>query len=124
LGLKTKYENAIRNREWPIRELAKTETLQDAPSTYKAKMARSARSRNAAYELALASGREYRAGDQVSYYVTGSRKTVAVHEAAKLVGDWNPSQRDENVPYYLAKLDALYSKFSQEETQDELAFPE
>jgi DNA polymerase elongation subunit (family B) len=119
-ALKAEYEDAIRNRRWPIRELAKTETLQEAPASYKAKTARSARARNAAYELALASGREYRAGDQVAYYVTGTRKSVAVHEAAKLVSDWNAEKRDENVAYYLAKLDALYAKFAQEETQDEL----
>ena len=38
-------------------------------------------------------------------------KSVAVHSAAKLVTDWDPGRRDENVPYYLAKLDALCGKF-------------
>jgi len=64
--LKTRCGDAIRNREWPIRELAKTETLQDAPSTYAAKREKGKGSRRAVYELALASGREYRAGDQLS----------------------------------------------------------
>jgi hypothetical protein len=27
------------------------------------------------------------------------------------VAEWNPVERDENVPYYVAKLDALYDKF-------------
>ena len=109
--LVARYRDAIENRRWPIRKLAKTETLQDAPSTYAAKIGSKARGRNAAYELALRSGRDYRAGDQVSYYVTGKVKSVAVHSAAKLVTDWDPERRDENVPYYLAKLDALCGKF-------------
>jgi hypothetical protein len=36
---------------------------------------------------------------------------VSVHESARLASEWDPEQRDENVPYYLAKLDALYKKF-------------
>ena len=109
--LKARYEAAIRGREWPVAVLAKTETLQDAPSTYASKIGQKSRGRNAAYELVLKSGREYRAGDQVSYYVTGEKKSVPVHSNAKLVSEWNPVERDENVAYYGAKLDALYDKF-------------
>jgi DNA polymerase I len=110
-ALKAKYETAIRERTWAIRELAKTETLQDAPATYSAKLAQDKRARSAVYELALASGRDYRAGDQLSYYVTGEKKSVAVYEKAKLASQWDPGKRDENVAYYLAKLEALYEKF-------------
>ena len=110
-SLRQSYRAAIEQRQWPIAKLAKTETLQDAPSTYAAKIGGKSRGRNAAYELALKSGRDYRAGDSISYYVTGAKKSVAIHEAAKPVAEWNPAQRDENVPYYLAKLDALIEKF-------------
>ena len=49
--------------------LMKTDTLQDSLDKYRAKIAGSARNRAAAYELALASGRGYRAGrpDQLLY---------------------------------------------------------
>jgi len=110
-ALKSEYESAINGRQWPVAMLAKTETLQDAPATYAAKIAGKGRGRNAAYELALKSGRDYRAGDQLSYYVTGTKKSVQVFVAARLVAEWNPVERDENVPYYIAKLDALYDKF-------------
>ncbi|HEY8240085.1 MAG TPA: DNA polymerase domain-containing protein, partial [Kiritimatiellia bacterium] len=109
--LQERFRSSIQNREWPIRNLAKTETLQDSPSTYSAKIGGKSRGRNAAYELALKSGRDYRSGDQISYYVTGTKKSVQVYEAAKLLSEWNADQRDENVPYYLAKLDALVTKF-------------
>ena len=113
-ALKARYEEAIRDRVWPIEKLAKTETLQDSPASYAAKIGKGARAHQTAYELALQSPREYRAGDQVSYYVTGDKKSVTVYAQAKQVTDWNPEQRDENVPYYLAKLDALYGKFASE----------
>ena len=109
--LRVRYEADIRDRNWPVSKLAKTETLQDAPSTYATKIGEKGRGRNAAYELALKSGRDYRAGDQLSYYVTGAKKSVQVFASARLVSEWNPVERDENVPYYLGKLDALYEKF-------------
>jgi DNA polymerase elongation subunit (family B) len=110
-ALKAQYEHDIVNRVWPVTLFAKTETLQDSLATYAGKIGQKSRARNAAYELALASGREYRAGDQVSYYVTGSRKSVPVHSSSRLVSGWNPFERDENVAYYVSKLDALYEKF-------------
>ena len=113
-ALKAEYDQAITSREWPILELAKTVTLQDAPSAYAAKVKRKGRGRDAAYELALQSGRTYRAGDQLTYYVIGEKKSVAVHENAKLISAWDPDGRDENVAYYQAKLDALYKKFYDE----------
>lgn len=110
-ALKAQFEAAIKEHQWPIAMLAKTETLQDAPATYSAKLEGKGRGRNAAYELALKSGRDYRAGDQLAYYVAGTKKSVQVFAAARLVAEWNPVERDENVPYYVAKLDALYDKF-------------
>jgi len=111
LALQQRYRQAIRTREWDIAMLAKTETLQADPTTYAAKIRNQARGRNAAYELALASGRSYRSGDQISHYVTGSTKNVAVHSSAKLASDWDPSNRDENIAYYLDKLESLFKKF-------------
>ena len=120
LKIRSRYERDIRERKWPVEKFAKTENLQDAPSTYSAKRGDGKRSRSAAYELALRSGREYRAGDQVSYYVTGDKKNVTVYENCRLANEWNPDKRDENVAYYLAKLDALYTKFEGDSRQAEL----
>ncbi len=114
-ALTRRYREAIANREWPIQRLAKTERLQESPAVYAAKLKAGGRARNAAYELALASGREYRAGDAVSYYVTGERKSVPVHANARLVSTWDPRRRDENVAYYLAKMDDLAKKFESQE---------
>ena len=90
----------------------KTDTLQDSLDKYRAKIAGSARNRAAAYELALASGRNYKPGDQISYYIKATPKKVPAYEAAKLASDFDSQNRDENVDYYVAKLDELVKKFS------------
>ena len=109
--LRNQFERKIRNREWNIDMLMKTDTLQDSLDKYRAKIAGSARNRAAAYELALASGRNYRPGDQISYYIKAMPKKVPAYEAAKLASDFDPQNRDENIDYYVAKLDDLVKKF-------------
>jgi DNA polymerase elongation subunit (family B) len=110
--LRQEFERKIRNREWKIDMLMKTDTLQDSLDKYRAKIAGSARNRAAAYELALASGRNHRPGDQISYYIKTTPKKVAAYEAAKLASEFDPENPDENVDYYAAKLDELVKKFS------------
>jgi len=110
--LRNEFESKIRNREWKIEMLMKTDTLQDSLEKYRQKIAGSARNRAAAYELALASGRNYKPGDQVSYYIRATPKKVAAYEAAKLATDFDPGNRDENVDYYIGKLDDLVKKFA------------
>jgi DNA polymerase elongation subunit (family B) len=111
VDLRDKFEKRIRHREWKIDMLMKTDTLQDSLDKYRQKIAGSARNRAAAYELALASGRNYRPGDQISYYITGAGKKVAAYESAKLAAAFDPENRDENIEYYVAKLDDLVKKF-------------
>jgi DNA polymerase elongation subunit (family B) len=110
--LRNEFEQKIRNREWKIDMLMKTDTLQDSLDKYRAKIAGSARNRAAAYELALASGRNYKPGDQISYYIKATPKKVPAYEAAKLASEFDPQNRDEHVDYYVAKLDDLMKKFS------------
>jgi DNA polymerase elongation subunit (family B) len=111
VDLRNDFERSIRSREWNIDMLMKTDTLQDSLDKYRAKIAGSARNRAAAYELALASGRNYKPGDQISYYVKATPKKVPAYEAAKLASEFDPQNRDENVDYYVAKLDELVKKF-------------
>src|SRR5213593_4232549 len=112
VDLRNEFERKIRSREWKIDMLMKTDTLQDSLDKYRAKIAGSARNRAAAYELALASGRAYKPGDQVSYYIKSTPKKVPAYEAARLATDFDPQNRDENIDYYIAKLDELVKKFS------------
>jgi DNA polymerase elongation subunit (family B) len=111
--LRAEYETAIRAGAWPIERLARTEALQDSLGSYQKKIAASSRNRSAAFELALASGRDYQAGDAISYYVTGTKKKVVAYEAARMTAAWDPVQRDENVEYYVSKLNELSAKFAE-----------
>jgi len=112
VDLREKFEKEIRSREWKIDMLMKTDTLQDSLEKYRQKISGSARNRAAVYELALASGRNYKPGDQISYYVKATPKKVPAYEAAKLASDFDPANRDENIDYYVGKLDELVKKFS------------
>lgn len=103
---------SIEERKFPLEKLAKSETLGDSVDTYTKKLAEGGGRRSAAYELASASKRDYRRGDQVSFYVTGTKKNVSVVDNSRLLAD-APAERDENINYYLAKLDELYGKFSE-----------
>src|SRR5438067_13448568 len=107
MNLRDEFERKIQNREWKIDMLMKTDTLQDSLGKYRAKIAGSARNRAAAYELALPSGRPYKPGDQVSYYIKSTPKKVAAYGAPRLASEFDPQNRDENVDYYVRKLDEL-----------------
>src|SRR5262249_10781797 len=91
--LRNEFEGKIRNREWHIEMLMKTDPLQDSLDKYRTKIAGSARNRAAAYELALASGRNYKPGDQISYYIRATPKKVPAYEAAKLATEFDPENR-------------------------------
>jgi DNA polymerase I len=97
--------------EFDINDFCKTETLSESLAAYQQKVKAGKRNPSALYELALKSGREYQAGDQLSYYVTGSRKNVIAYENCRLASQWDPSHPDENVAYYRTKLEELYEKF-------------
>ncbi len=111
-GLFEHYQALLQERRLPLAALAKSETLNDSLETYKRKLAAGgAFRRSAAYELALKADLDYRQGDQVVFYVTGDKKTVSVVDNSRLLKD-APEERDENIPYYLGKLQDLYKKFA------------
>ncbi|MDD3118225.1 MAG: DNA polymerase domain-containing protein [Victivallales bacterium] len=105
------YCQAIETRTWPLNRLAKTETLKDSVDTYRRKIAGGKSRRAAAYELAAQSSRDYRQGDQISYYITGIKAKVAAVDNCCLLAE-APPERNENIAYYRGKLDDLHRKFS------------
>ncbi len=111
-ALRDEFEETIRAGAWPIEMLMKTDTLQDSLEKYRQKITGGGRNRAAAYELALASGRNFKPGDQISYYVKATPKKVAAYEAAKLVSDFDPKARVEIIDYYVGKLSELTKKFA------------
>jgi DNA polymerase I len=118
-ALRRDVEGAITGRRWPITKLAKSEQLSDSPAAYATKRSNGKTPKRAAYELALSADRDYRAGDQISYYVTGNKKSVTINENCRLVADFDPDSRDENIAFYLGKLATLYKKFGPAEKAPE-----
>jgi DNA polymerase, archaea type len=97
--------------EFHIDDLCKTETLSESLTAYQQKVKEGKRNPSALYELASGSGRDYQPGDQVSFYVTGTRRNVTAYENCKLTTQWDPACPDENLAYYKTKLEELYEKF-------------
>jgi len=110
-AMHAEFAKALSERMWEPEMFVKTEALQDSLEAYQKKIAASSRNRSAAFELALRSSRKMQAGDRVSYYITGTKKSVTAYDNAKLAEEWDPESRDENTAYYRAKLDDLAGKF-------------
>ena len=110
-ALTDEYKRNIEEQTIPLNKLAKSETLKDSPESYKTKISSGKGRRSAAYELAVKAERNYRQGDQISYYVIGGKKKLSVVDNSCLLID-APKERDENTLYYVAKLDDIYKKFA------------
>jgi hypothetical protein len=78
---------------------AKAEALSESPECCKQKVKAKEHNRAVGYELALQSGRDFRTGDRIPYYVTGKVKKVRAFEQRKFASAYNPAHPDENVPY-------------------------
>ena len=108
-----KYMDDIENHNLPISDFAQRENLSTSPQNYADKLKEGKTKRSAAYELALASGKDYKVGDAVEYYVTGNKKSVSVTDNSRLLSNAPTDSRDENIPYYISKLQQLYKKLTE-----------
>lgn len=106
-----KYRQKILNQELDVSDFSKKVRLHQSLEEYEEKKAQGG-PRLAAYELAMKSEKPYRKGDQISYYVTGDKKSVKVWENSKLAAEWDPNNRDENIPYYLNRLKENANRFN------------
>jgi DNA polymerase elongation subunit (family B) len=107
------YLDKLKAHRFPINWLVKTETLGESPAVYRMKVKQGKRNPSAAFEIALKSEHEYRAGDQISFYVSGCGKGVTAYENCRPVAEYNPLSPDENTAYYIDKLTQLKKKFVQ-----------
>ena len=101
----------IENHQMDVSDFCKTETLSETLTSYQQKIREKKRNPTALYELALKSDRDYQPGDQLSYYVTGTKKNIRAYDNSKLSSQWDPAHPDENVAYYKDKLEELFEKF-------------
>lgn len=105
------YLARLRSRDLDVAWVARTETLNESPAVYREKVAGGRRNPAAAFEIALAAQRDYRAGDQVSYYVGGLGRDATAYEHCRPVSAFDPARPDINIPYYIEKLRHLKRRF-------------
>ncbi len=113
-GLHRLYANIHRDiseHKLAVTDFAKTETLKENLERYSNEVSMGQRNRAAAYEAALSSGRQWRSGDRITYYITGMETTVKGFEHCKLAEEWDPNFPDENTAHYLRRLDEFSKKF-------------
>ncbi len=95
-----------------VADFARTETLRESGAEYLREVEAGTRNKAAAYEVALSAGRTWRPGEKISWYVTGNDPAAKDLERLRPAEEWDPGARDENVPYYLRRLDEAASRFS------------
>lgn len=110
-ALYLEYLQRLRKHGFDITWIAKTESLNESPDSYRRKVSQGKRNPSAAYEIAFRSSHEYRAGDQISYYVTGRGKGVAAWENCRPAASYDPARPDENTEYYVEKLRQVKKRF-------------
>jgi DNA polymerase elongation subunit (family B) len=110
-SLYIQYRTAIMDRTMEARDFGRVETLRETLEEYSEQVRRGKRNRGAAYEVALASGKQHRPGDRVAYYITGNDPNPKGFENCKPLEEWDPNFPDENTGYYLRRLDEFASKF-------------
>jgi len=103
--------NSISQHRLPVNDFARAETLKDSTERYTKEVDSGKRNRTASYEVAIASNLHSKPGDKVFYYITGTGAGVKGFENCKSADDWDPNFPDENIPYYLKRLDEFAKKF-------------
>jgi len=114
LELHTLYldvERSIRDHVLDVKDFARTESLKDPVEEYERDVKAEKRNKSASYELASQSSRSYRAGDRISFYYTGSAANIKGFENAKEASEWDSNFPDENVEYYVKRLEEFSKKF-------------
>lgn len=110
--LRSRCREEITDHLVPLADLCKNETLNDTPANYKKKLESGTSRRSAVYELLIKAGLPGRVGDKVEYYITGNKAKVSVVDNSKLLSE-NAGERDENTALYLARLEELFTTFSE-----------
>jgi DNA polymerase elongation subunit (family B) len=102
---------AIASRSLDVADFARSEVLHDPLEQYVREVELGDRNKSAVYEVALATGRRYRTGDRVAYYIAGSDPGARIAEACKAAEEWDPHFPDENSGFYLRRLGELSQRF-------------
>jgi DNA polymerase I len=125
------YRKRLATRAVPVAELAKSETLSQAPETYERFIADGGKPRRAAAEAALQLKVRPRMGERVTYYITPKGKgRTSDWQRARPLALHDPVAAPYDADYYQEKLDDWLERYGgflgtrpkPENAQGELAF--
>ncbi len=104
------YERIL-NKEMHVSEFSRTESLKSSLEDYQAEVKAGKRHKAITYEIAIKNKLQVSKGDRITYYVTGSGLLGNYAERGKLASEWDPEKPDQNVDFYLKRLDEFAEKF-------------
>lgn len=113
-GLHALYLNLredILTHRLTVEDFSRTETLRESLDDYQSLVAKGLRHRTASYEVAINSGLPWKVGDRITYYIAGTEANIKGSEHGRLADDWDPAFPDENIQFYLRRLDEFAAKF-------------
>jgi DNA polymerase I len=111
-NLYSQTRRAIQEHAMEVGDFARVEVLREPVEEYLDQVRAGKRNKSAAYEVVIASTRTARPGDRVAFYITGTDPGVRSFEHCKLAEEWDPNFPDENILYYLRRLDEFSEKFA------------
>lgn len=109
--LYVRYRDHIMDHKLDIAEFSRTESMKTNLDQYVADVRSGKRSKAITYEIALRQGISVSKGDRITYYVSGAGNTVSYIEKGKLAEEWKKERPDENMHFYLKRLDEFTQKF-------------
>lgn len=102
----------LANREVPVADLAKSETLSQNPEVYAQWVAGGGKPRRAAAEVALQMTPRPRMGERVSYFIGPKQKgQTSDWQRARPLADFDPAKAPYDPGYYLDKIDDWLERY-------------
>ncbi|NTV59927.1 MAG: DNA polymerase [Chlorobiaceae bacterium] len=105
------YRNRIINHELDVSDFSRTESLKNTMDQYVEDLKAGKRSKSIAYEIALKAGPGITKGDRITFYVSGTGTGSSFYDKGKLASEWKKDNPDENIHFYLKRLDEHCQKF-------------
>jgi DNA polymerase elongation subunit (family B) len=106
------YRKRLPGREVPVAELAKSETLNQAPEAYERLIAEGGKPRRASAEVALQLTPRPRMGERVSYYIMAKAKgKTSDWQRARALALYDAATAPYDPNYYLEKLDDWLERY-------------
>ncbi len=106
------YRQRLPQRAVPVAELAKSETLNQAPEAYERLIAEGGKPRRASAEVALQLTPRPRMGERVSYYITAKAKgKTSDWQRARALSLYDAATAPYDPDYYADKLDDWLERY-------------